>query len=382
MKKIIAAIAALTAYKLATAKKADAWFAATHRDITSKALALLEKEGKAKQFAFYKPYEEQLTAGCTEPDNSGDVDRGSGRHYYSICNPKGKELPATAGYYRNRKDEFSKSARTSLEENYTSALCLYKSGNIERAMHVFARAAHFIEDMSCTVHVSNIRYFDRPKNIHNAYEKHINTICGQFTAERFDKRLLKSYEGDSFETAANKLIKYSSKYVSGISTLDPRAFDEAAKDCLVVGQQNVMALMLKFYDDCQQDRGNYIVDGKQYTLKNEASGLIVTVTDKGIILDKPDKSKQQKLTAKIYDLGSFGFQAEDTGFINEKFKGLDYLKRDSVPALFRLAALGKKRFRITVGGTEYEKVLSCTNNGNLSIESFDPENKLQIWVIG
>lgn len=382
MKKIIAACAALAAYKLLTPLKAHAWFAATHRDITSKALSLLEKEGKAKQYAFFKPYEEQLTAGCTEPDKDGDTDHGPGRHYYSFCNPKGKELSPTAGYYRNRKDDFSKSARTSLEENYTSALCLYKSGNIERAMHVFARAAHFIEDMSCTPHVSNIRCFDRPKNIHNAYEKHINTICGQFTADRFDKRLIKNYEGDSFETASNKLIKYSSKYVESISTLDPRAFDEAAADTLKVSQQNVMALMLKFYDECQQDKGNYIVDGRQYTIKNEASGMVVTVTEKGIILDKPDKEKQQKLTAKIYDLGSFGFQAEDTGFINEKFKGLDYLKRDSVPALFRLASLGKKRYRITTGGTEYEKVLTCTGNGSLSIEAFDPENKMQVWVIG
>ncbi|MBR4555573.1 MAG: phospholipase [Ruminococcus sp.] len=381
MKKIIAAAALLAAYKFATAIKAEAWFTATHEDITSKAIALLEKEGKAKQVQFFKPYRQEIMAGCTEPDTDGDIDKGEGMHYYSISTPKCKELPQTAGYYRNRSGKFSKSARTMMEENYTSALCLYKSGRPEEAMHVLARAAHFIEDMCCTVHVSNVEYIDKPTNLHNAYEKNINNTFSKYTADRFDKRLLKSYEGDTFENASNKLIKAAARFLPKIAELDPLAFAEAAGTTLPMAQQNVMALMLRFYDDCQAERDNYITDGKKYTFKNEKCGLVMTVTDKGVILDKPDKQKEQKLTAVIQHHGAFGFKAEDTGYLNEKCKGFDYLKRDAVPALFRLAALGKKRFRIMAGGTRFEKAVGITKSGLITLIDFDPADKGQIWVL-
>lgn len=382
MKKLIALCAALTAVKLIKPIRAHAWFKDTHRDITGKAIALLEKDNKPKQFAFFKEYEENIIEGCTEPDNSGDCDEGSGRHYYSYCNPNGRELEPTAGYYRNRHGDFSKSSRTMLEENYTSALCLYKSGETARAMHVLGRAAHFIEDMSCTVHVSNIRYMSRPSNVHYAYEKNINTLCKNFTAERFDKRLSKSYEGTSFEAAANKLIKTSSRFVDTISTLDPKAFSEAAGTMLPIAQQNVMALLLKFYEDVQRSDGsNFIVSDKSYTVKNEASGAVLTVTKKGLVLDGPDKDKEQKLLFKIYSLGAFGLQTSDTGFVNKKCNGYDYLKAGSEPALFRLAALGKRRFRITTGGTEFKKVLTCSKGGSLAIDEFDPQDPAQIWII-
>lgn len=381
IKQLIAACAVVAAYRLARPVKAKAWFSITHEDITRKALELLKKEGKAKQYQFFKQYENELLAGCTEPDDDGDVDKGAGRHYYSVCDPKGRELPQKGGYYKNRLGAFSKSARTLLEENYTSALCLFKSGRVEEAVHVFARAAHFIEDMSCTVHVSNMEWDDKPMNVHNAYEKHINTICSKFEAERFDKRLSKSYEGDSFEAASNKLIKASAKYVDGVSTLDPVAFREAASDTLSLAQQNVMALMLKFYDDCLAEGSNYIEDGKSYTLRNEASGLVLTATSKGLVLDKPDRDKAQRFTANVYGQGAFGFSCGEDGFINAKLTGLEKLSGDKEPALFKLSAYGKKKFRITVGTTEYERVIACTRSGKLTSEKFDPESKAQVWNI-
>ena len=177
MKKLIAACAAIAAYKLMFPERAEAWFSKTHEDITTKALGLLEKDGRVKESEFFSKYREEILAGCTKPDRKGDPDKGGGMHYYSICNRKGTTLPATSGYYRNRRGRISKSARTMLEENYTSALCLYKSGKIKEAMNVLGRAAHFIEDMSCTVHVSNIMFFNSKRNIHNAFEKSVNNIC-------------------------------------------------------------------------------------------------------------------------------------------------------------------------------------------------------------
>lgn len=380
MKKIIAACALLTAYKLTTPYKAHAWFSKTHEDITTKALDLLKKDGRIKEYEFFEPYREQILAGCTKPDRKGDPDKGGGMHYYSICNPHGVPLTQTSGYYRNRRGKISKSARTMLEENYTSALCLYKSGKIPQAMNVLARAAHFIEDMCCTVHVSNIMYMDSKKNVHNAYEKNTNNICSKYTAERFDKKISKGYEGDSFADAAHRIIKSSSKYVASISTLKPDALEEAAANMLPTAQQNVMALFLKFYKDCFSEKDNCISENCSYMIKNAATGLVLTVNGKRISLEKPDKDKKQRFSVKLNDLGAVSFVAENNMTANKRLTCIEN-KGDDKQALFRLAALGNRKYRIMTGRSSFAKAIGCSISSRIAISSFDPADPTQVWII-
>ncbi|WP_295208829.1 zinc dependent phospholipase C family protein [Ruminococcus sp.] len=381
MKKILAVCCALVQCFRLKPIKAYAWSGTTHEDITKKALALLEKEKKLKQATFYKDYHSQLLKGCTEPDGEKDMDKGPGKHYYACVNPKGKELPDTKGYYRNRLGNLNESARTMLEENYTAAVSLYKSGDIDNAMRVLGRAIHFVSDMGCTVHVANMKYQDKANNVHFAFERHVTTTCTSHTANSFDKRLLKYYDKDGFGEASNKLVKYAAKFVDTISHLDPRAFDDVAKNTLPVTQQNVMALLLKFYDDCTADNGNYIVNGKAYTFKNEVSGLILTVTPKGLQLEKADKELEQKLTVCLTEDGTFGLKIGDGGYVNASCKGYDYIKLDGQPVQFRVAALGKRRFRISTESTDYIKMLANSKGGKLSFADFDPENPAQIWIM-
>ncbi len=381
MKKLLALVSVIGLYGCLGAKKTYAWSSATHEDITKKALALLEKEKKQKQITFYKDYTEDILKGCTEPDKKDDMDKGPGMHYYSCVNPKGKELPETNGYYRNRLGKLSGSARTLLEANYTSAVSLYKSGDIHNAMRFLGRAVHFVSDMGCTVHVANMKYIDKPNNVHFAFEKHVNTSCTKYTADSFDKRLIKHYGKDGFGEAATKLVKYAGKFVDTISHLDPRAFDDVAKNTLPVTQQNVTALFLRFFEDCTSDCGNYITDGKAYTFKNEISGLVLTVTPKGLQLDKPDRSLEQKLTVCLTENGTFGLKIADGGYVNASCKDYDYLKIDGQPAQFRAAALGKRRFRIYSGASGFDKVLVNSKGGKLSFADFEPENPTQIWIL-
>lgn len=362
-------------------KKAYAWSGGTHEDIMKKALSLLENEKKVRPAAFYKDWHKELMEGCVAPDEKGDMDKGAGMHYYSSVNPKGKELPEVKGYFKNRLGDFAPSARTLFEANYTAAVSLYKSGNLSAAMVCLGRAIHFVSDMGCTVHVSNIKYQDKANNIHYAFEKHVNTTCTKHTAQSYDKRLSKYYEKDSLGEAFNKLVKYAGKFVDTISHLDPRAFDDVARNTLPVTQQNVMAVLLKFYDDCTNDKGNYIVDKKQYTLKNEATGLILTVTPKGLSLEKPDKELEQKLQIILRDEGTAGLKIADGGFVNGSCKGYDYLKIDGKPAQFRFTALGKKRFRISLESGGYVKVLANSKGGSIAVTDFEPENPLQVWIL-
>ena len=77
-----------------------------------------------------------------------------------------------------------------------------------------------------------MKYQDKANNVHYAFEKHVSTTCTRHTADSFDKRLLKYYGKDNFGEASNKLVKYAGKFVDTISHLDPRAFDDVAKNTL------------------------------------------------------------------------------------------------------------------------------------------------------
>lgn len=385
-KKLFFALAAAAgAYLSMGVKHADAWFSVTHTDLVKKSLALLEQEKKIKQTSFYKKWHDQLLEGAVAPDKNGDIDEGPGKHYYSCANPKGKELPLTDGYYRNRLGDFAPSARTLFMANYTGALNLYKSGNVERAMYMLGRAVHFIGDMCCTPHVSNIpstKNSDRSGNVHFTFEEHANGVCIDHKADSFDKRLMKYYEKDDLSEALNRLIKYAAKYVDTIMSFDRRAFDDTCKDTLPFAQQNIMAVLLKFYDDCMGDKGNFLTDGKSYTFINEASGFVLTADPKGITLAEQSKDSEQKLKVVLNDMGLFGISIADGGFVNGKLKGYEYPLKDAAqPAGFRAEGLGNKRFRISTEESGFKKYLCCQKNGKLSAEELVPNDKSMIWIL-
>ncbi len=361
-------------------KRAYAWSADVHRHIVVDALALMEKEKKVRPAAFFRDYHTQIEEGALQPDKIGDMDKGAGLHYYSCMNAKGKELDETKGFYKNRMGNFSPSARTLFRANYTAAVSLYKSGMTEEAMTCLGRALHFVSDMGCTPHVANMASGIKASNVHNAFEKQINNSYVNFKADSFDKRLTKYYEKADPGEAFNKLIKYSGMFVETILHLDPRAFDDTAKNTLPVTEQHVMAVLLKFHSDCTSDKGNFLCSEKMYCFKNEALGLMLTVTPKGLILDEADKEKEQKMLVKLGSEGTFGLKVADGGYVNKKCSGYDYLKIDGKAAQFRAEALGNRRFVITTEESGYEKVLTA-KGGKLTSAAYEPENPYMIWVI-
>ncbi len=381
MRKVLAYTGAAALCLKLTSVKASAWCGVTHRDIIKKSLLLLDKEKKNKISAFFKDYTKTLEDGCTAPDSSGDIDHGAGMHYYSCCKPRGKELSQTNGYYKDRLGRFLPSARTLMEQNYASAVSLYKCGKKNEAMTCFARAAHFVSDMGCPVHVSNIRCMDRRGNIHNAFENHAKTTCTVYTAETFDRRLSKLYEKDTFQDALNKLVNYSAKFVKQVRSLDPLRFDDVESNTLIHTQQNVMALMVRFYNDCNTDSGNFIVENKNYSFKSFVSGLSITVSSKGLILAELDKDLEQKMKVIWNSDGSFCLKTADSSLVAKNLKG--YIDPDSEhePAKFRVISLGKRQFIITVGSKDFKRVLGCTPSGRLEITKFDPKRSSMIWTI-
>lgn len=378
MKKLIACIAVFGLYFVFGGKKVHAWNGFTHEDITKKALALLEKENKNKAAAFYKDWHKQIILGSKQPDHSEDHDNGAGTHYYSCVNAKGKELPKVNNYYVNRLGKAMRSARTLFEENYTCAVNLYKSGDTSNAMRYLGRAIHFIEDMSCTVHTANMMYLDRQNNIHFAFEKRASAICTKHSAEKFDKRLTKYYEKADMGEALNKLVEYAGRFTKDLCN---KEFEKVAAQALPYSQQNVMALLIKFYNDCQEDRGNFLADGKEYTFINAATKEVMNASAKGIILEGHDQKNSQKLQICLSDQGTFGLKIFDGGYVNDKLKGYDYLKIGTKPAQFRAAAVDTRTFRISTEKSGYKRVISGKKGGKLCIEKFQPGKLEQLWII-
>ena len=379
-KELMNAAASLIVCSRPKVEKAYAWSSDVHRYITEKALELLEKEKKVRPVTFYKAYHDEIKEGALQPDKAGDTDKGSGMHYYSCMNAKGKELDESKGFYRNRLGNFMPSARTLFRANYTAAVSLYKSGMTKEAMVYLGRAIHFVSDMGCTPHVANMASGVKASNAHNAFEKQINNSYADFNADSFDKRLIKYYEKADPGEAFNKLIKYAGKFVDTVLHLDPRAFDDTAKNTIPVTIQHVMAVLLKFYSDCTADNGNYLCNDKMYSFKNEATGLIMTVTPKGLTLDEQNKDKEQKMLVKLSETGTFGLKVADGGYVNKACKGYDYLKIDGKAAQFRAEALGNRRFVITTEESGYSKVLTA-KGGKLTSAAYEPENRSMIWII-
>ncbi len=374
-----AAAAAVLAAKIMKPIKAYAWLGKTHEDITGFALDMFEKENKNKLMGFYKNYRDKLCEGSQAPDLDGDVDKAPGTHYYSSLDLKGKSLPQKEGYYRNRLGKYLKSARTSLEENYTSALNLYKSGKTSEAMYVLGRAVHFVEDIACPPHSTNQQYAEKSDNLHYMFEKYAEKTSKKYQPVSFDKRLANSYAEDSFENTANRLSVTSGKYSPQIASLDESAFDKAEKALVPLAAENVMALLMRFYNDCKEEKSNYIADGSVITLRCEKNGGIVTNTAKGVVLDKLDHSKEQRFTVVLNNDGSFAIGAKDGTFLTADLKRFVKPASDGKPDSFRAAALGKGRFRLTTG-SDFGKVVGGGRSA-LTSGDFTPGDSSQVWII-
>lgn len=381
MKRIFAFAIVFLLYSMFGSKKVYAWYGATHADITKKALALIKTENMRKVADFYADWHEQLILGSKQPDFMGDLDNGAGSHYYSCVNRWGMPIKMRGDYYRNRLGRTMRSARTLFEENYTYAVSLYKSGDVGNAMMYLGRAIHFVEDMGCTVHAANMIYIPHKRNVHSNFESHASDICGGITAERLDKKFSKYYQQSDLGEALNKLVRYSSKFSQPIRSLENADFENAAEHVLSYAQQNVAALMLRFYQDCHGDRSNFIIGGRKYVLINAATKRAITVSEKGLITSCLSDSKLQRFMVELSGDGSFALKCHDGMYADKMCRDCEHIDDAAKPAQFRAAAVGERLFRISVGGCGFKKVLAVNLAGKITVEKFRPGNKLQLWVI-
>lgn len=230
-----------------------------------------------------------------KPDKKTDYENGLGRHYYSSLNYTGVSVSPIKGYYRSGTGRFGKSARTMLEEDYTMALTMYKSGFTAQASSYLGRAVHMLSDICCLPHALCMTYFSPARSIHQSYEKLASYLYPEQVPEKDAPIAALSFFSDrySFSASLNSIAE-GIRYELHLLYSDPkreiiiRLYDTEIK---------VAALLVRFCEDISlpSEKAHYITDGMRCPL---FGGSDVKVTEKGLLLMHRDNVVTAKYTDK------------------------------------------------------------------------------------
>jgi len=263
------------------AEKRTSEFISVHKNLISRALPMLYQHVPEAEKVF-APHVDTMIENVCNPDNKGDYENGTGRHYYCSSGALGLHLKTVGGYYKNGLFRFSKSARTMLEEDYTMALTSWHAGFIEEAVVYFSRALHMIEDMCCLPHATRMTYISIRHDVHHIYESlakwmYPDSVPEQAMTERelhlFDKR-------DSFGPIVNQIVED----VTAEREFTVRDPEKALFQRLYITEKVVAAFFFRFYNDLSKspEEAHYLIDGMKFDLFRSKSPVTVKVTENGI----------------------------------------------------------------------------------------------------
>ncbi len=367
--------------------RAAAWFRGTHIVLAETALQILKQYDCPAAFAFFAPYQAELCKGATDPDVAGDCDWGPAIHYYCAKkNGEPQEKTRRFSYFPNRAGDYAKSARTMMEENFTSALALYHSGNPARAVYFLGKAVHFICDIGCPAHSCGIGYASSSHNPHYAFEKFAEERAAQFCAcPQAIPEKLKDSNG-SFQFLANSLARISSRYCADLVSLNPARFEQAAAHTLPVTAQYAAYLLLRFYRCCTQAAcaDCYIADGARIFLQNAGTGRYAAVSPRGAVFCTGKKSEAALWEFRLGEDGA-GFLESGGKCLHKDLLGVLNAEQDSGSAV-KLSAYGQNRYRISIGA-RFRRVLEevrmpvlFTAPEKIKAVDFEPDQSRQIWA--
>lgn len=345
MKKI-AKIAALTValssvYTVIPHKKARAFFSSTHSAIFDNALEILKNDGKSEAYTFYLIHREKISYGVISPDFKGDRNKGSGKHYYSSVDKDGEKLePSASGYYKNRLGNFSSSARTMLEENLTMSYIEARNDLLNLSLDSIGRCVHFISDLGCSVHTTNLISLPTRNNPHHQYEKYAEKHMDNHHSKSCPDELYEAYINNDIGTMLGILSNISSSFYSDVKACTPKTFGTVLDKMLPLTENHVAAFLNAYYVTCE-DKVNSALDlSKEYKIKSKQNGNVLTVASNSrVIFDKDNDLDTQKFKfvakpdgslrilnnhANIVSSGVFGFKCEkalsNNGFMLTKIR--------------------------------------------------------------
>ena len=374
-----------------TMPKVSAYACPTHTKILKHAMTILSNDNRTDIYDFFKnsPYYSNLMAGTIEPDIN---ESNPGAHYYIYS----ESSSAVGNYYKNAKGNYSRSARTNFEEHYSTALNMYFSGHEDKAFNSLGKAIHYLSDISCTAHSTEMTYsiFDN-KNPHKVYETYVTNNSDKFIAstanDTYDYVL-----SSPFSEILNNLSKQSSQYGYEASSNIPEFYDKSIENTVPVAEKLTAALLNRFYRDINNpDDIKYIEDGKEYYIKNVNSLKYMTVSGNNIVQDAFQENDSQRFKIlKNFD-GSFtltpsnskktlGIKWNWTSFRIDDLR-LTYSLKPNLSNYFKPVLCENGYFRIMTGLSKYTEVLNVRdsskyNGAEIDCSMYDPDEISSYWI--
>lgn len=365
-------------------KKASAWFSDTHSAIFEKALEILKNDKRNDAYEFFKSNQDRIAYGAIVPDFKGDRNKGSGMHYYSSCDKNGNVLnPTNSGFYANRLGEYAPSARTMLEENYTMSFIQYVNDMTDMALDSLGRCVHFISDVGCTVHTTNLISLPIRNNPHHCYEKYSLANMERFHAVSGDDNLYDAYLNKSPGEMLNILSKESSKYYADVKAVQNVTFENALKNMLPKTEQHVAAFLNAYYEKLSDNLSTAIKVKQDVRIKSVCDNTYLTVFENGRAgLSKLDEKLNQTFSIRLNLDGSvrilnkqgnlvcdgmFGFKCGKA----MKNNGFRFSETDGV-------------YKITTEYSRFSKMLTNSKRHTkyrIFQKKFNPDNDGQLWTI-
>lgn len=392
IRRLLSILSVLAIFITVSSINVDAYACPTHSKIFKHAMKILENDQKQDVYKFFQnsPYFNSILVGTIQPD----IDESNpGAHYYLYSNTSSDN----GKYFKNSKDSYSRSARTAFEEHYSTAINMYFSEDQKRSFNSLGKAIHYLSDISCTAHSTNMNYsiFDN-KNPHKAYEDYITKNSDKFIAttavDKYDYVI-----NNPFSVVLNDLCEQSSKYELEAYSNNPELYDISIENTVPIAEKLTAALLNKFYNDINSssETPSYLVDGKIYYIKNVNSSMYMTISNKSLVQDYFCGSDCQKFELhKRFD-GSFTFRPISSRsmvlgvkwnlklfrFTDIKLSG--YLFKN-LSNYFKPVLCENGYFRIMTGFSKYTESLNVRESSkeqNTAVYStvFNPDNMDSYW---
>lgn len=219
---------------------------------------------------------------AAEPDKKGDRENGMGKHYYCSAGIFGQPLSPVCGYYRNGVGNFSMSARTMFEEDYTMAVTMAKAGYPGPSAVYLGRAVHMISDMCCLPHGTGMTYFSPLRGVHKAYESLAEVLYPEFVPkQKLDRRAMELFRDR--EGFAEQLNAISVSLRRELPFLLSSPLREIVYR-LHFTERAVASLLIRFYEDLSltPEEVHCITDGMRFVIYPDIPPLTANIWEKGI----------------------------------------------------------------------------------------------------
>ncbi len=364
--------------------KAAAWFTDTHSAIFESALEILKNDKKTEAYKFFEEHNDRISYGVIVPDFKGDRNKGSGMHYYSPCDKNGNLIQKTyTGFYPNRLGKYAPSARTMLEENYTMSFIQFANNMSDMALDSLGRCIHFISDIGCTVHTTNLISLPTKNNPHHNYEKYALANMSRFHTTSGDKSLYDAYMNKSIGEMLNILSLESAKYYADVKAVKDTTFENALRNMLSKTEQHAAAFLNAYYEGLSENTANALKAKRNIRIKSVCDGAYLTIYENGRAgLSKLSSSLNQTFNIRLNLDGSIRIMNKAGNLVCDGMFGFKCGK-----------AIKNNGFRFTETDgfykitTEYSRFSKLLTNSKRHTRyrvfqrNFDPLDDSQLWVI-